>query len=495
MTINIRSTQPTAPLKGKLAAAAEAAGAAAPAQGANAAPAPQQAPTADGALAGLGTGLASLDKVLEGAVSAIAAPHKGFFDSIKSAIASVSRAVKASTLDKPLQPDPRVVKAVQNGVTRGEQFAKSIAEVPKEKVGGILGWFKGVVNDVAKGIGQVVDEVKKVPMAIFQAVTDELGLGALHPTVTRDPSSPMESDQAATDAATKKLADPARALQAKAAIAKLPPDQQKAYQALFASMAVNPRSQAALQDLAISGKLAGKDLKGGQTLMQNLQAIATQPLADGIDRSKLLNEVVQELADPVCIQQEARNTCGATTAQILLANRNPAEYARIVAGLSSPAGKTTLQDGSELHRDPNWNVEDGGRTTSSRLIQPAFMTAAGLTEYDNVKDGNKVPGTSWAIPGMMPWGMEKLLTRMTGQEYDSHFMTLDPAFKKATPDHPVPICVNYSLDRGEVAPHWLQVTGYDPATKTATIINPWGRTETISEDELRKHMIAEVYER
>ena len=111
------------------------------------------------------------------------------------------------------------------------------------------------------------------------------------------------------------MADPARARQVQAAVAQLPPDQQQAYQALSASLAVNPGAQASLQELAITGKLGTKDLKGGQTLMQNLQAIATQPLAEGVDRSKLLNEVVDELADPVCIQQEARNTCGATTAR------------------------------------------------------------------------------------------------------------------------------------------------------------------------------------
>ncbi|HEY9857578.1 MAG TPA: hypothetical protein V6D05_17670 [Stenomitos sp.] len=139
------------------------------------------------------------------------------------------------------------------------------------------------------------------------------------------------------------------------------------------SLETNPDFQA-LRD---QGKLTPE-------VMGRLRTLATQPLAEGIDRRLLLLTALRELADPERISQGNRETCAATVVQAKLAEDDPAEYLRLLSGLASPAGQVTLANGETLRRDPDWQL-DVGRSLTGNLIQPAFMQFA-TGSYDNRTD-------------------------------------------------------------------------------------------------------------
>ena len=130
---------------------------------------------------------------------------------------------------------------------------------------------------------------------------------------------------------------------------------------------------------------------GGAKLLANLDKLATEPLAPGIDRKKILAEAVAGVLDPSTIREGTANTCGAATTETMLAQQNPAEYVRIVAGLASRQGSVTLANGQTLTRDSGWyKAKIPG--AANQLVQTAFMAyAAGgyNAATDTRADGQK----------------------------------------------------------------------------------------------------------
>jgi hypothetical protein len=290
------------------------------------------------------------------------------------------------------------------------------------------------------------------------------------------------------------------------ALAALPPQDREAYQAVASVLASDQASRLALRELLLGGGLpGGKDLADGKSLLSNLAALSKQPLADGIDRQELLADVLSQLKDPLMISQEQQNTCGPTTAQLLLAMQEPAEYVRLAAGLASPAGRVRLQNGDAIAREPDWDDKEGDRrTVANRLFQSALMECAnGRFDYRNAQDGRKVMlgPIELNVPGLLPHEMGKLVENLTGREHDvtlsimSDRVTpaLQSAIERASPGNEVPILVNYNVSGGGVqnlSPHYLLITGQDPETGLVCVTNPWGREERIAPKELQRHLIA-----
>ncbi|HEY9765494.1 MAG TPA: hypothetical protein V6C82_03985, partial [Chroococcales cyanobacterium] len=231
-----------------------------------------------------------------------------------------------------------------------------------------------------------------------------------------------------------------------------------------------------------------------------LSALANQALAPGIDRQELLSEVKSELEDPSRIAQKKANTCGATSAQILLARRDPAEYVRLISGLASPEGKVSMRGGENLARKEDWQAEDGGRTISSRLLQPAFMEVADgkLFVYDNRHDINLGLG---AFPGVMPGGLAHLLEQLDGKERKVLFPMLGKSeeawskIRQAVGEKEIkeiPVALNYQ-DKAPIAPaHWMLVTGVKDGF--VHLINPRGWEEKMTVEEFRKNLLAAIVE-
>lgn len=166
-------------------------------------------------------------------------------------------------------------------------------------------------------------------------------------------------------------------------LADLPPERRVQYSAVAAKLSGDDRE--ALRTMLVSGKIAaGRDLQGGGDLLSNLSRLATEPVGPGIERKQVLAEAVRAVADPCSITQGPGDTCGAATAQIMLARRNPAEYVRIVAGLASRDGKVTLSNGQTLSRQQGWDKADIPGSTG-KLVQTSFMALA-AGGYDAATD-------------------------------------------------------------------------------------------------------------
>ncbi len=171
----------------------------------------------------------------------------------------------------------------------------------------------------------------------------------------------------------------------------LPPEKRAMYERLARRVEGNPGAREALYNLLSIGTVSSPTLRGGEDLLSVLDRMTTQPLAAGIDRDALLQQTLIEIDDGSTIGQKDKNSCGATAVQVTLANRQPAEYARLVSGLASPEGRIGMANGDTLSREADWNAADGGRSIPSRLLQPALMEYAngGLTNYDNGTDRSR----------------------------------------------------------------------------------------------------------
>lgn len=384
-------------------------------------------------------------------------------------------------------------------------FEKRLADVGNmfdaigDFVGNLADRAVEAFNDVKDFAAETIDDFKGWLGEQFDNVTNGF-FDELETEVVRrpDPRTPAEARDALQETAA----------QEHAALERLSPTDREAYQAIAARVDGDPVAHMTLRDLLLDGRLPGaNDKVAGKSLLQNLAVLSDMMPARGIDRAELVANVLAQVADPVNIHQRQFNTCGPTTAQLVLAMQEPAEYVRIAAGLASPSGRVSLQNGDEIRRQPDWNqASEDDRTLSNQLFQSALMEYAnGRFNYSNTQDGRTigVGPVEVAIPGLLPNEMEELVEGLTGRDHAMNLSIFDDtpnaafmdALRQAGPGHEMPILVNYSNDGSGVqntAPHYLLVTGFDAETGMVSITNPWGREEQIALDALQRHMIASL---
>lgn len=286
-----------------------------------------------------------------------------------------------------------------------------------------------------------------------------------------------------------------KATEAKVLATSSPPIQQQ-YLRVSAALAQQPVAQLALQQLLFEGTLQAKDSKGG-TLLATLDALASSrtPLAAGLNRSTLVAELAQELAQPSSIDQAQRNTCGPTTVSVFLASTRPAEYARLIAGLASPAGKAEMISGSLSRVEGTTTDDKSGRTSTQRLLEPALLDFADGTvlRYDNAADKHSILGLP-TVPGALPSMVASMLTALMGRQAQSAGSLLgkpDAASvvaleRSAKASVPVPTMIDYGEAGEHFGLHWVLTTRID--AKQVTIVNPWGREETLPRAEFDRRL-------
>jgi hypothetical protein len=220
-----------------------------------------------------------------------------------------------------------------------------------------------------------------------------------------------------------------------AALAKLG-DRAEGYRTLAMLCVKDPMAREALQKMLLDGRLTNKkDLMGQGDLLSHLSRLATQPLVAGVDRTELVTCLIEEMENPTKIQQEYRGTCVATTATILSSRKNPAEIARLVADLARPEGTAKLSNGDTIKRNATFtNPDDGNRTPSVRLLQPALMdygnfflrydndrdvhTLENRSFWDGVKDGwDKLRSKITLGGGLDGYGSNRILEALTGENF------------------------------------------------------------------------------
>lgn len=258
---------------------------------------------------------------------------------------------------------------------------------------------------------------------------------------------------------------------------------------------VQPRINNDLLTILKSGKLTTKDSQG-RSLLQNLTDLSTQEMGPTLDRKRIFGELCSQLADPGRITQGTHGTCAPTTIQHLQATKDPAEYARIMVGLTSRDGSVTLRNGDELKRDRGSLAQDQnfGRNTISRLYQSALMEYGdGEDEYDNRTDLHTAADDS-TYSGQSNEGSERILEALFGEEFDSQAMdrgsesgrqrTEDLLREALNQGRQVPVSLEWSQDsNGRPGYHMLLVVGM---TEDSVILrNPWGGHDNNESDPSR----------
>lgn len=232
---------------------------------------------------------------------------------------------------------------------------------------------------------------------------------------------------------------------------------------------------------------------GGGGLLTQLGEIADQHVAEGIDRSQLLSELIRETANPTCINQMGKGTCVATSVSIKLALANPAEYARLIAGLARPEGQVKLANGDTIRREHDWN-DTTGRSQSVRLLQPALMDYGNQGEYDNTRDNS----TWWGLggrDGTPSWGRDKILEGLFDRTFDTvevlpweRDVIFDRIARQANSGTPVSVALKWG-DRG----HAVLVTAVRDGRVYYT--NPWGQKESVSIASFKRNLSSAAFDR
>jgi len=129
----------------------------------------------------------------------------------------------------------------------------------------------------------------------------------------------------------------------------------------------------ALEQAVALGLLKPEDTDARELLNHLLKLAAKPEIVAGTSGAALAVEVLLDIAHPEGIHQgRGTFTCTAATAQGILAARDPAEYARLVADLAVD-GRVTTKGGDTLSADFVGFGADEGRSGTSDLLQEAFM--------------------------------------------------------------------------------------------------------------------------
>lgn len=276
-----------------------------------------------------------------------------------------------------------------------------------------------------------------------------------------------------------------------------PEEMKKGFEQMDGTVARN-----GLYGILAEGKLGGKDSQGG-TLLDNLERMSKQPVAEGLDRNAMFRDTVKQINDPDMLHQGNKGTCTVATLEHLNASREPAEYARLMGGLASPSGEVKLRNGETLRRDDGLVAkDDSGRSTASRLYQASVMEYAnGALDYDNARDGHYKPSlrarltggqeTTLDHRGLNAGEWERALDGVLPGDRRPVFHSGDSANAERelrsslSKDGPVPVALKWARDEKSLhASHALSVEKMD-ATHVY-LRNPWGYGDNAGPDGPRR---------
>ncbi|WP_437755715.1 peptidoglycan-binding domain-containing protein [Sorangium sp. So ce1389] len=161
------------------------------------------------------------------------------------------------------------------------------------------------------------------------------------------------------------------------------------------------RALAALDRLLAAGRLHTGALLPNLGAMAGVRRDPRLVLEGGIDPHLVLAQAIRHVDNPLRVKQGAcRGTCGAGTMEYVLLRIDPAEFVRILDGITREAGEVTLRSGRVLRMPRNAILRDAsGRVDIDRLFQSALMNHATamswIFDYDNPEDNDSF----WAALG------------------------------------------------------------------------------------------------
>ena len=194
---------------------------------------------------------------------------------------------------------------------------------------------------------------------------------------------------------------------------------------------------------------------------------------------KLLTDLIDALADPNSISQGSKGTCAQTTVERSIAERNPAQYVKIITDLITK-GEYIAPNGQRIPLNEggikNALFERDNRYLTTRIITPSFMEFyydkdPNKNDYDDDKDvevSGKSKG-SWPMKTASAIYNTEYKFRYVGSDNNTTKISiLKELLKKSK--YPIFLAVNY---RERHAVELKSITD-----NSITISNPWGQIET-----------------
>lgn len=396
-------------------------------------------------------------------------------------------------------PDEQVILPAQSDDPRAEAPSQFSADAP-EGSGGLADGVAKCFGSLRESIAHWIETCRATQAAeeIWTEPANNDATGRSGGAVTRNYKEVNASDPAG-DVQAQRQVEANSALEAES-LAQMTPEQRRQYGDLVKTTEGDPQARLALQLLAMQGKLTGQPLASdGSTLLTQLHAAATQSNAQGIDSKTLVCDMLREIATPSAIHQGSWGTCGPTSVQIKLAGDNPAEYARLVAGLASETGEVTLANGDVIRRDEGTeNADASGRTQSSRLFQAALMEYGdGDANYDNATDthwrnGQQGGGLGGAQVNTLMEGVfggDFTTEEVSGMELDARRGRVDDIEAATARGESVPVAIGAGEKTdGSTGCHWVNVTRVEG--DRVYYQNPWGQEESMSREEFAERLRA-----
>jgi len=262
-------------------------------------------------------------------------------------------------------------------------------------------------------------------------------------------------------------------------------------------VATDPRVAAMLEN----GMFSDNDSQG-KSLVENLNALKNQKFHPGIDGEKVYQEVLETLSNPESLHQGNKATCGATVAQYKLIKENPAEYVRLLSGITEKNGMAQMRNGDSLTLNQSALSEDGsGRRMTDKLFQASLMEyGKDDLRYNNITDrhyqadkidnsgilytndifGARAPKSldvgniTNVLNGLLPYQSEyKVMpddTTKMGSFRTTAKQDIESSLQKG---HSVPVALLWSENGGNHAAHALTVEGIQG--DKVILRNPWGQ--------------------
>jgi len=165
----------------------------------------------------------------------------------------------------------------------------------------------------------------------------------------------------------------------------------------------------------------------GTRLIDSLDKLATAVASDPAKKS-ILNDTMYDIANPGRIWQGQAPTCTVSTMQYELAAQQPAEYARLMAGLVAD-GSVTMRGGGKLEVNAQAAVEASRANNDRRSSSEAIFQSAAM-EYANGADtynlaAQESRGGDRHYRGLYPDQIRTMVGELFGVEYETREIAND----------------------------------------------------------------------
>ena len=183
----------------------------------------------------------------------------------------------------------------------------------------------------------------------------------------------------------------------------------------------------------------------------DLQRLHLQPLAPGVPRQQLLDEVQAALERPEAIDQGLHpHMCVPAILESYLARTQPADFVELVAGLASPQGQAMTRSGEVLFRVEDALEDDGTeRSLVDRLLQSAIYSAAERA----VGSGRRYSSLHHTLDeeparGLGTWQTNHMLQQLTGDDSWQKALPSLSTLQSALQHGPIPVVLGTGAGNG-----------------------------------------------